>query len=105
MPALLGLPAARQQIEWVRSWRKGLSVRETEALVRRMVEHGPAQSPAGRGETDPNIRKLQDDLAGQARAKVSCSTAQPARASSSSATTVSTNSMGSLGTSTDPADS
>jgi ParB family chromosome partitioning protein len=69
--ALLGLPAARQQVEvGALVARKGLSVRETEALVRRMVEHGPGVKRPPARESDPNVRKLQDDLADKLGAKV-----------------------------------
>jgi ParB family chromosome partitioning protein len=73
--ALLGLPGRRQQTEVARLVaRKGLSVRETEALVRRMVEPG-----RGAGDTeaaaavavDPNIQRLQEDLAERLGARVS----------------------------------
>lgn len=46
---------------------RGLSVRETEQLVRRIL-NPPAVSPAAVG--DPNIRDLQEDLAGRLGAKV-----------------------------------
>ncbi|HID44166.1 MAG TPA: ParB/RepB/Spo0J family partition protein, partial [Chromatiaceae bacterium] len=44
--------------------RKGLSVRETEALVRRFKEHGvpPARSAAPAVEEDPDVRRLIQDL-------------------------------------------
>lgn len=68
--ALLGLDSKRQQAE-VGSLvaKKKLSVRETEALVRRM------QSPAPSGEhesaaRDPNTRKLEGDLSDKLGAKV-----------------------------------
>jgi ParB family chromosome partitioning protein len=69
--ALLGLTAPRQQIEVAALVaHKGLSVRETESLVRRMltpksVAHG--LETAGR---DPNVDKLERDLAGKLGAKV-----------------------------------
>jgi len=72
--ALLGLPSRRQQTEvalLVAS--KGLSVRETEALVRRLVEPARAQSdPAGHASVavDPNIQRLQEDLAERLGARV-----------------------------------
>ena len=64
--------AARQQIEvGALVAKKGLSVRETEALVRRMVEHVPGVGkPAPERAPDPNIRKLQDDLADRLGARV-----------------------------------
>jgi ParB family chromosome partitioning protein len=70
--ALLGLTQRRQQIE-VASLvvKKGLSVRDTEALVRRL------QAPAGNGERgeaaaalDPNVEKLQQELAEKLGARV-----------------------------------
>ena len=50
---------------------KGLSVRETEQLVRRM-QAGPARPAARAGETaDPDIRRLEADLAEKLGARVS----------------------------------
>jgi len=50
---------------------KSLSVRQTEALVRRIQQAGPADE-AGRGKAlDPNIRALQDDLSDRLGARVS----------------------------------
>jgi ParB family chromosome partitioning protein len=70
--ALLGLPTRRQQTEvaaLVAS--KSLSVRETESIVRRMIE--PAK-PAGTEHAvvavDPNIQRLEDDLAERLGARV-----------------------------------
>jgi ParB family transcriptional regulator, chromosome partitioning protein len=70
--ALLGLTNKRQQIEVATLVaRNGLSVRETEALVRRM------SAPAGKssrsdegGGLDPNVRRLQEELADKLGAKV-----------------------------------
>jgi ParB family transcriptional regulator, chromosome partitioning protein len=69
--ALLSLSARRQQSEVAGLVaKKGLSVRETEALVRRM------QQPAGKRDhddddrRDPNVRKLESDLAEKLGAKV-----------------------------------
>lgn len=60
--ALLGLPARRQQIEVAALVvRKGLSVRDTEALVRQMIQPRP-RAAAEPVTVDPNIRRLQDDL-------------------------------------------
>jgi ParB family transcriptional regulator, chromosome partitioning protein len=60
--ALLGLPHRRQQIEVAALVvRKGLSVRDTEAIVRQMGQ--PRRSTAVEvPAVDPNIRRLQDDL-------------------------------------------
>lgn len=49
---------------------KSLSVRQTEALVRRVQNENP-QRKKPRGEVDPNIRSLQDDLAERLGARVS----------------------------------
>jgi len=68
--ALLGLTSRRQQIEVAALVaKKSLSVRETEALVRRiMVPHpaAAATSPA----VDPDIQRLERDLADKLGAKV-----------------------------------
>jgi ParB family transcriptional regulator, chromosome partitioning protein len=69
--ALLGLEGRRQQAEvGALVAQKKLSVRETEALVKRLV--GPAQGAAESGapRTDPNIRKLESDLSEKLGAKV-----------------------------------
>ncbi|WP_372970992.1 ParB/RepB/Spo0J family partition protein [Marinobacter sp.] len=49
---------------------KSLSVRQTEALVRRVQQETPGRKKA-KGEVDPNIRALQDDLAERLGARVS----------------------------------
>lgn len=49
---------------------KSLSVRQTEALVRRVQQETPDRKKA-RGALDPNIRALQDDLAERLGARVS----------------------------------
>ena len=77
--ALLGLPQRRAQSEvGALVVRKSLSVRETEALVRRMVE--PAGTTGGEGGSgkrsapvalDPNIQKLENDLGEKLGARVS----------------------------------
>src|ERR1700689_1341796 len=62
--ALLGLPHRRQQIEVAALVAgKGLSVREAESLVRRMIE--PAKPAAGGAPVaiDPNIQRLEEQLA------------------------------------------
>jgi ParB family chromosome partitioning protein len=69
--ALLGLAAGRQQIEVAALVaKKGLSVRETEALVRRLVESAGETTPRTTPKLDPNIRKLEQDLAEKLGAKV-----------------------------------
>ena len=50
---------------------KSLSVRQTEALVRRVQQETATGKPAKSGAIDPNIRALQDDLAERLGAKVS----------------------------------
>ena len=68
--ALLGLTSRRQQIEVAGLVaKKSLSVRETEALVRRIMNPHPAnpqEPPAG----DPDIQRLERDLADKLGAKV-----------------------------------
>jgi ParB family chromosome partitioning protein len=69
--ALLGLTARRQQVE-VASLvaKKGLSVRETEALVRRII--APRSADSGQAaKVDPDIRRLETELADKLGAKVS----------------------------------
>jgi ParB family transcriptional regulator, chromosome partitioning protein len=67
--ALLGLTARRQQIEVaVLVAKKGLSVRETEALVRRLMAPVPANKAATTG--DPDIQRLERELADKLGAKV-----------------------------------
>ena len=72
--ALLGLAQRRQQIEVAALVaRKGLSVRETEALVRRLTQPPPPTGDgAARGgrAADPNIRRLEQDLAEKLGARV-----------------------------------
>ncbi len=68
--AMLSLPP-EQQLQVARQVvAKSLSVRQTEALVRRFQSQAPGGSNA-RGELDPNIRALQDDLADRLGARVS----------------------------------
>jgi ParB family chromosome partitioning protein len=68
--ALLGLTARRQQIE-VASLvaKKSLSVRETEALVRRL-QNPTSGDTAVTPDTDPDIRRLERELAEKLGAKV-----------------------------------
>jgi ParB family chromosome partitioning protein len=70
--ALLGLPTRRQQTEVAALVaRKSLSVRETESLVRRMVEPAkPAGAEHAAVAVDPNIQRLEDDLAEKLGARV-----------------------------------
>jgi ParB family transcriptional regulator, chromosome partitioning protein len=69
--ALLALGQRRQQIEvGLLVARKGLSVRETEALVRRL--QAPAAATAGNGASarDANVERLERDLAEKLGARV-----------------------------------
>ena len=60
--ALLGLPSEEQSAAARNAVAKGLSVRQTEALVRRLAEEkGKPAKPAR--TLDPDVRRLQDDLA------------------------------------------
>ena len=69
--ALLALSGRKQQTEVGRLVaKKGLSVRETEALVRRLLAHAESPPNGERAVVDPNIRKLQDDLTDRLGAKV-----------------------------------
>jgi ParB family chromosome partitioning protein len=71
--ALLGLTDLRMQAEVARLVAtKSLSVRETERLVRRMLE-GPSK-PGGTTasrSTDPDVRRLENELADKLGAQVS----------------------------------
>src|SRR5450432_1698565 len=66
--ALLGLTSRRQQIEVaLLVAKKGLSVRETEALVRRLISPAaPHESPTA----DPDIERLERELCDKLGAKV-----------------------------------
>lgn len=68
--ALLGLTQRRQQVEvGTLVARKGLSVRETEALVRRLTSrHDPALAVAP--AQDPNVTRLEGELTEKLGAKV-----------------------------------
>src|SRR5271170_2565146 len=71
--ALLGLENRRKQIEVAALVaKKGLSVRDTEALVRRLSEpRGGLTGEASGGNTkDPNVRRLEEDLSGKLGARV-----------------------------------
>jgi ParB family chromosome partitioning protein len=71
--ALLPLGSRRQQTEAATAViKRGLSVRETEALVRRMQRGKEAEGPAGGGgAADPDVRRLEQELADKLGAKVS----------------------------------
>jgi ParB family transcriptional regulator, chromosome partitioning protein len=71
--ALLSLPAAKQQAEvGALVAKKGLSVRETEALVRRLIAHAGNGKGAksGKRSKDPDIERLENDLADKLGATV-----------------------------------
>ncbi|EAR22951.1 ParB/RepB/Spo0J family partition protein [Nitrococcus mobilis] len=66
--ALLALEPSRQVEAAHRVIAKELSVRETEALVRRLLEY--RASPPIAAASDPNVRRLQDDLSARLGAEV-----------------------------------
>lgn len=70
--ALLGLTNRKQQMEVAGLVaKKGLSVRETEALVRRMQQPAASRGDgADSAARDPNVQKLEQDLADKLGAKV-----------------------------------
>ena len=69
--ALLGLAQARQQIEVaLLVAKKGLSVRETEALVRKLSTAKPDVDDREPPRADPNITRLEQDLTDKLGAKV-----------------------------------
>jgi ParB family chromosome partitioning protein len=68
--ALLGLPSRRQQIEVAALVaKKSLSVRETEALVRRIINPASADDKEP-PVVDPDIQRLERELADKLGAKV-----------------------------------
>jgi ParB family chromosome partitioning protein len=67
--ALLGLPSEEQSAAARTVVTKGLSVRQTEALVRRLLAERNKPAPAPR-KLDPDVRRLQDDLAQRLGARV-----------------------------------
>ena len=70
--ALLSLPSKTQQFDTARQIvRKGLSVRETEQLVRRVLENqGGKKNKAASTAPDANIRGLEVEISGKLGAKV-----------------------------------
>ncbi len=70
--ALLGISNSVQQLDAARQVvRKGLSVRETERLVKRMLEpKSPAASKAGSSSANGDIRRLEIDVSEKLGAKV-----------------------------------
>jgi ParB family transcriptional regulator, chromosome partitioning protein len=68
--ALLALPNRKHQVEIaVLIVKKGLSVRDTEGLVRRM-QQSPASRPEDHPGGDPNVQRLEQELAEKLGAKV-----------------------------------
>jgi len=67
--ALLGLSGGAQSQTARQVVENGLSVRETENLVRRLLEHRPAPRNA-RETLDPDVRRLQDELSEKLAARV-----------------------------------
>jgi ParB family chromosome partitioning protein len=71
--ALLGLTTRRQQVEVAALVvQKSLSVRETEAIVRRMTQGGADRTatPAAASATDPDVQRLELDIAEKLGARV-----------------------------------
>ena len=70
--ALLALPNRKQQVEVATLVaKKGLSVRDTEALVRRRQADAKATAAEGQeGARDPNVQRLEQELADKLGAKV-----------------------------------
>jgi len=70
--ALLGLKGPRQSMAATQVTSRGLSVRETERLVRQLQQEEEGRSiPSPRpGTIDPDVRRLQDDLAARLGAQV-----------------------------------
>ncbi len=69
--ALLGLKGPQQSAAAKQVVGAGLSVRETERLVRRLQQTGdPPPEPATKVEPDPNVRGLQDSLGERLGARV-----------------------------------
>lgn len=67
--ALLGIADASEQVAAARKVAaRGLSVRETEALVKRLNE--PARKPAPVSKEDPDVARLQNDLGEKLGAEV-----------------------------------
>ncbi|QSP95553.1 ParB/RepB/Spo0J family partition protein [Marinobacter salinisoli] len=69
--AMLTLPPEQQMQVAKQVVAKSLSVRQTEALVRRIQQETPDSKKREPAALDPNIRALQDDLAERLGARVS----------------------------------
>ncbi len=67
--ALLGLEGKQQSQTARQVVERGLSVRETETLVRRLLEK-PSARKGSRGHTDPDVRALQQKLSDKLGTKV-----------------------------------
>ena len=67
LPPELQMQVARQVVS------KGLSVRQTEALVRHLQQTQAAQKTAAKTPVSPDIRRLQDDLSDRLGARVAIS--------------------------------
>jgi ParB family chromosome partitioning protein len=69
--ALLGLTQRRQQSEVAALIvKKGLSVRDAEALVRRLTAPAAPAEGSALNERDPNVARLEQDLAEKLGARV-----------------------------------
>jgi ParB family chromosome partitioning protein len=69
--ALLGLTNKRRQAEvGAQVAKQGLSVRDTEALVRRMQQPEGGKAEAAAASGDPNVQRLEQELAEKLGAKV-----------------------------------
>ncbi|ESQ13272.1 MAG: hypothetical protein N838_34095 [Thiohalocapsa sp. PB-PSB1] len=68
--ALLGLKGSTQALAARQVVARGLSVRETEKLVRRLQAEGVDATTESKPGEDPNIRRLQDDLTERLGARV-----------------------------------
>jgi ParB family chromosome partitioning protein len=69
--AMLTLPPEQQVQVAKQVVAKSLSVRQTEALVRRVQDAKPGEQKTEKAAVDPNIRALQDDLSDRLGARVS----------------------------------
>ncbi|MBJ6136357.1 ParB/RepB/Spo0J family partition protein [Marinobacter litoralis] len=69
--AMLTLPPEQQMQVARQVVAKSLSVRQTEALVRRLQQESPEEKGEEKAALDPNIRALQDDLSERLGARVS----------------------------------
>ncbi|MGB5737024.1 MAG: ParB/RepB/Spo0J family partition protein [Thiohalocapsa sp.] len=68
--ALLGLKGVAQTLAGRQVVARGLSVRETEKLVRRLQTEGVDEAQNPKPAPDPDIRRLQDDLTERLGARV-----------------------------------